>query len=186
MGNPPRREAPLVHGHGDFFRTDPPIFHGTKDPLDADYWLGTIEQKLGLLRCHEHDKVIFAAHQLQDVAGAWWCGVLATHPRDHRFTWEEFRMAFCAYHIPKGIMDIKKKEFLSLTQGNNDLMTYLHAFNALAPYAPKEVASDAKKRERFYEGLSEEMQDKLSTNKFVDFNDMVDVAIQAEHKKEEA
>ena len=79
-------------------------------------------------------------------------------------------------------MDIKKKEFLSLTQGNRDVMTYVNIFNTLSQYAPEEVANDEKKRERFYDGLSEELQDKLSTTKFEDFNDLVNIAIHAEHK----
>jgi len=49
-------------------------------------------------------------------------------------------------------------------------------------YAPEEVATDAKKQERLYDGLSEELQDKLSSTKFEDFNDLVNIAIRAEHK----
>jgi hypothetical protein len=96
--------------------------------------------------------------------------------------WEEFQMAFRSFHIPKGVMDIKKKEFLNLTQGHRDVISYVNAFNALSQYAPDEVSTDAKKRERFYDGLSEELQDKLSTTKFDDFNDLVNIAIRAEHK----
>ena len=91
-------------------------------------------------------------------------------------------MPFRSFHIPKGIMDIKKKEFFNLTQENRDVMAYVNVFNILSLYAPEEVVTDAKKRERFYDGLSEELQDKLSTTKFDDFNDLVNIAIQAEHK----
>ena len=76
-----------------------------------------IEEKLGLIECEPHEKVLFAAHQLHDAPGAWWRNFKASHPADYRFTWEEFRTAFRSFHIPKGIMDIKKKEFLNLTQG---------------------------------------------------------------------
>ena len=31
------------HGHSAFMATDPPIFHGSKEPLDADFWLRAIE-----------------------------------------------------------------------------------------------------------------------------------------------
>ena len=78
-------------------------------------------------------------------------------------------------------MDIKKKEFLNLTQGNRDVMAYVNIFNILSQYAPEEVATDAKKQERLYDGLSEELQYKLSTTKFEDFNDLVNIAIRAEH-----
>jgi hypothetical protein len=79
-------------------------------------------------------------------------------------------------------MDIKKKEFLNLTQGHQDVMSYINAFNTLSQYAPEEVSTDARKRERFYDGLSEELQDKLSTTKFDDFNDLVNIAIRTKHK----
>ena len=31
------------HGHSAFMATDPPIFRGSKEPLDADFWLRAIE-----------------------------------------------------------------------------------------------------------------------------------------------
>ena len=37
------------HGHSAFMATDPPIFRGSKEPLDADFWLRVIEQKFGLI-----------------------------------------------------------------------------------------------------------------------------------------
>ena len=61
-------------------------------------------------------------------------------------------------------------------------MEYVHAFNYLALYASDEVSTDRKKRGYFYNGLSEEMQDKLSTSEYRDFNHMVDRAIFAEDK----
>ena len=94
--------------YSDFLRTQPPIFTRAKDPLDADHWLRTIEQKLALIQCEEHEKVLYAVHQLQDAAGAWWQGHFDMQPAGHRFTWAEFRAAFRAFHIPKGVMDIKR------------------------------------------------------------------------------
>jgi hypothetical protein len=181
-GNQAPREEPQVNKYGDFFRTNPPIFRGSKDPLDADFWLHVIEEKLNLIQCEQHEKVLFAAHQLHDAPRAWWRNWKASQPANHRFTWEEFWTAFRSFHIPKGIMFIKKKEFLNLTQGHRDVMSYVNAFNALSQYAPDEVSTDAKKQERFYDCLSEELQDKLSTTKFDDFNDLVNIAIRAEHK----
>ena len=114
-GNHGPGAEPPVNRFGEFFRTNPPIFRGSKDPLDADFWLNIIEEKLGLIECDPHEKVLFAAHQLHDAPGAWWRNFKASHPSNHRFTWEEFRTAFRSFHISKGIMDIKKKKFLNLT-----------------------------------------------------------------------
>jgi hypothetical protein len=139
------REEPQVNKYGKFFRTNPPIFHGSKDPLDADFWLNAIEEKLGLIQCEQHEKVLFASHQLHDNPEAWWRNFRASQPKNHRFTWEEFRTALRSFHIPKGIMDIKKKEFLNLTQGHHDVMTYINVFNTLSQVATEEVATNAKK-----------------------------------------
>lgn len=35
-------------GHPAFLATHPPIFRGSDKPLDADFWLSTITEKLGL------------------------------------------------------------------------------------------------------------------------------------------
>ena len=61
-------------------------------------------------------------------------------------------------------------------------MAYVNAFNTLFQYAPEEVATNSKKQECLYDGLSEKLQDKLYTTKFEDFNDLVNIAIRAEHK----
>ena len=48
-GNQGHRAEPQLNKFGEFFRTNPPIFRGSKDPLDADFWLNVIEEKLVLL-----------------------------------------------------------------------------------------------------------------------------------------
>jgi len=65
-GNQGHRAEPQLNKFGEFFRTNPPISHGSKDPLDADFWLNVIEEKLGLIECEPHEKVLFAAHQLHE------------------------------------------------------------------------------------------------------------------------
>jgi hypothetical protein len=56
-----------VAGYQDFFSTQPPLFHKTDDPLDADTWLRMIESKFALLSapCSDANKALFAAQQLQ-------------------------------------------------------------------------------------------------------------------------
>ena len=48
----------------DFLDTKPPIFKMAEEPLQADEWLNTIEQKFYLLRVTEHQKAEYASHQL--------------------------------------------------------------------------------------------------------------------------
>jgi hypothetical protein len=55
-------------------------------------------------------------------------------PEGHVVTWEEFRTAFRAYHIPEGLIEWKLNEFLALTQGTRTVMQYAQAFNHLCQY----------------------------------------------------
>jgi hypothetical protein len=62
-GNPGRRgrnnggEITYV----DFTDTRPSVFSKADEPLEADDWLRTIEQKFELLQCTEYHKLVFAA-----------------------------------------------------------------------------------------------------------------------------
>ena len=48
--------------------TKPPIFKEVVEPLEADEWINTMEQKFRLLRLTEELKTEYAAHQLQGPA----------------------------------------------------------------------------------------------------------------------
>jgi hypothetical protein len=52
-------------------------------------------------------------------------------PDGHVVTWEEFRTAFRAHHIPEGLIEWKLNEFLALNQGTRTVMQYAQAFNHL-------------------------------------------------------
>ena len=98
---------PQAGRYQEFFGTQPPLFHKTDEPLDADAWLRTIESIFSLLPvpCSEANKTLFAAQQLCGTARIWWDNYRATRPADHVVLWDEFRTAFRAHHIPEGLMD---------------------------------------------------------------------------------
>ena len=49
----------------DFIDTKPPSFREAEEPLQAEEWLNTVEQKIRLLWLTDSLKVEYAAHQLQ-------------------------------------------------------------------------------------------------------------------------
>jgi hypothetical protein len=49
--------------------TKPPIFREVEEPLQADEWLSTIEQRFHLLRLTESMKASYVGHQLQGPTG---------------------------------------------------------------------------------------------------------------------
>jgi hypothetical protein len=99
-GNEARNAHPqALITYGDFATTHPPIFTEAGEALEADHWLRAVESKFGLLHCKEHQKTLFAAHQLRGDASAWWANYTGTHPADYQVLWTEFRNAFHAHHI---------------------------------------------------------------------------------------
>jgi hypothetical protein len=70
---------------------------------------------------------------------------LATHANPDTITWEEFKDIFRQYHIPAGLMIVKKEEFLALKQGSMSVSEYRYRFLQLSCYAPKDVDTDAKR-----------------------------------------
>jgi hypothetical protein len=146
---PPARDK-----HRDFMsHHHPPTFSHAVDPLDADDWLKVIGKKLDITQCNDREKVLYASGRLEGAASDWWDAFIAAHPNADTITWQEFQANFRAHHIPSGIMKLKKKEFLSLTQGNMSVSEYRDRFTQLSRYAPEEVDTDEKRQERFLEGL---------------------------------
>jgi hypothetical protein len=115
----------------EFLASHPPTFTEASEPLEADHWLHTVESKFNLLNYTENQKTLFAAQQLLGDARAWWASFTATHPAN-QVQWAEFRDAFCAQHIPVGIMKSKHREFMGLQQGNQSVYVYSKIFNHLA------------------------------------------------------
>jgi hypothetical protein len=77
-----------------FIRLTPPVFSYSTEPLDADYWLRTIERKLEVAHAAQADWVTFAAYHLEGAAGSWWENFLLLQPANHVVTWQEFKIAF--------------------------------------------------------------------------------------------
>ena len=96
----------------------PPTFASSPDPLDADDWLKSIEKMLNIAQCTDREKVLYASGRLTGPAADWWDSYTAAHDAADTITWAEFSTQLWNYHIPAGLMKIKKKEFLSLKQGS--------------------------------------------------------------------
>jgi hypothetical protein len=80
-------------------------------------------------------------------------------------------------------MKIKKKEFLSLKQGNMSVSEYRDKLIQLSRYAPDEVTDDERKQEHFIEGLNGPLQYALVAHTFPSFQRLLDKALAIEHKR---
>jgi hypothetical protein len=75
----PPPQPPHQSRLAEFLRTHPTTFSQAKDPMDVEHWLKGVEKKLMIAQCTDHDKVLFAAHQLYGTAANWWETYCNTH-----------------------------------------------------------------------------------------------------------
>ncbi|GJM99825.1 hypothetical protein PR202_ga16962 [Eleusine coracana subsp. coracana] len=136
----------------------PPTFSSTTEPMEAENFLRMLESKFGLLNYTPVQKTLFAAQQLHGAARAWWANHVASVGTDRQITWDEFKDAFRAHYIPAGLVHRKACEFAALKQDNRSVGEYCKEFNRLALYAPEQVDTPAKRKDRFLEGLSAELR----------------------------
>jgi hypothetical protein len=175
------QNQPHKDKHQRFMSHWPLVFSHVVDPLEADDWLKTVEKMLTITQCADREKALYASGRLQGIASAWWDAYVAAHATPDAITWQEFTTSFRSYHIPSGLMKLKKKEFLALKQGEMSMIEYRDKFVELSRYAPKEVVDDVKKQEFFLEGLAEPLWYQLIPHTFPSFQMLLDKAIGLEY-----
>ncbi|KAK1609277.1 hypothetical protein QYE76_032950 [Lolium multiflorum] len=99
------------------------MFSKTKEPIDADDWLQTIENNLEVAGVEAAEKVLFATHYLSGPARAWWISARAMNA-GQMMTWEDFKLKFSKYHVPQGLIKKMRDEFRELKQGRMSVVEY--------------------------------------------------------------
>jgi hypothetical protein len=181
---PPQPQMPRDK-RAEFMRGHPPVFAHSSDPMDAEDWLRTLERELHTAQCDDREKVLYGPRPLRGAAQSWWESYLATQANPDTITWEEFRDSFRQYHVPTGLMTVKKEEFLALKQGSMFVSEYRDRFLQLSRYAPEDVNTDAKRQYRFLRGLVDPLQYQLMNHTFPTFQHLIDRAIMTERKRKE-
>jgi hypothetical protein len=184
---PPQPQMPQMSRdkRAEFMRGHPPTFAHSSDPMDAEDWLRTVEQELHTAQCDDREKVLYGPRLLRGAAQSWWESYLATHANPDTITWEEFRGSFRQYHVPAGLMTVKKEEFLALKQGSLSVSEYRDRFLQLSRYAPEDVNTDAKRQYHFLRGLVDPLQYQLMNHTFPTFQHLIDRAIMTERKRKD-
>ena len=135
-----------------------------------------MENNLEVTGVEANEKVLFATHYLAGDARAWWKSVRAM-TGGQMMTWEEFKVKFSRTHVPLGLIKRMRDEFRELKQGRMTVVEYRDKFLSLARYAPDEIGTEAKKKERFLNGLHDEMQTVLVNIPVADIEALVDSTI---------
>jgi hypothetical protein len=74
-------------------------------------------------------------------------------------------------------VELKRREFEDLKQGNSTMMSYIKEFNWLSRYASDEVSTDAKRVKRFLRGLDPYAAMQMKLTKPWNFQELMDTAI---------
>jgi hypothetical protein len=128
-----------------------------------------VEKILNIAQCSDREKVLYASGRLTGPAADWWDSYTTAHDAANTITWAEFATQFRNYHILAGLMKIKKKEFLSLKQGNMSVSEYRDKCIQLSRYALDEVVDDERKQEHFMEEFVGPLQYQLVAHTFPSF-----------------
>jgi hypothetical protein len=150
--------------------------------MDAADWLKGVEKKLMIAQCTDHEKVLFAAHQLYGIVANWWEMYCNTHVNIDAITWNEFKAHFYTHYVPHGTMKLKRKEFAGLKQGGMTVNEYLNSFIQLSRYVPDDINTDEKKQDLLLNGLNDDIRFQLLNTDYADFQHMVDKVIVIENK----
>jgi hypothetical protein len=149
--------------------------------MDVDDWLKSVEKKLQVVQCKNHENVLVFSHQLSGLAADWWDAYMEAHEEPKSINWSEFKAAFHAHHVPQGVIKLKK-EFQDLKQGSMFVNEYVTKFTQLSRYAPHEINTDEKKHECFLNGLNDGLAYALEARDFENFQGMVNKALVLENR----
>ncbi|WVZ52109.1 hypothetical protein U9M48_003199 [Paspalum notatum var. saurae] len=166
------QEEFLQTNYTDFAALQPPIFTTAPDPLDADDRLRIIDSKFG--------------HRLTSVSNEGsLCGTVSAWSLGGLVTWDEFRAAFRAHYLPPSLIELKQREFRALRQGDMSVLEYVQAFIRLSQYSPEDVNTDPQRATRLLDGFDPTLLTHLGRS-YDSFNELVDVAIDMEHRLRQA
>jgi hypothetical protein len=86
-----------------------------------------------------------------------------------------------------GIMNLKKDEFCTLRQGGRTLKGYMDDFCSLSRYAPEDIDTDAKRKDKFLNGLKGELKIPLLVAYSPSYQALLDQAVTLDNniRKEE-
>ncbi|XP_073367951.1 uncharacterized protein [Aegilops tauschii subsp. strangulata] len=164
----------------DFMHLNPTIYHSSTQPLDVDDWLSDITYEMESASVAPASYVTFLSYFLKGPTAQWCDSHRHSLPVGTVITWPEFQAAFRARFIPQGIMDRKKREFRNLAQGNKSMDAYQREFLVLLCYAQEDMATDARRQEKFCDGLHPNIKLALLVHDFADFATLVNKAIQVD------
>lgn len=167
-----------------FKDADPPVFKGGLDPHVANTWIKEMEKVIDISECLDEQKVKFATHSLKGEAVFWWDTVKLTEDCS-KMTWKRFKEVFFDKYFPPCMKNEMEMKFLGLRQESLSVSEYLSKFLELSRFAPHQVDTEARKCQRFQEGLKPQIRGRVSLLELEQFDKLVGKARIAEREYED-
>ncbi|EOX99993.1 Gag protease polyprotein [Theobroma cacao] len=123
-------------------------------------------------------KLMVATRLLEKRARTWWNSV-KSHSATPQ-TWSDFLREFDGQYFTYFHQKEKKREFLSLKQGNLTVEEYETRFNELMLYVPDLVKSEQNQASYFEEGLRNEIRERMTVTGREPHKEVVQMALRAE------
>ena len=182
-GSPIRRrfrDDEVAWQGGKDLKLTPPTFAGKVDPDAYIEWEKRMEYIFEYYRYTEAKKIALAAAQLTDNALTWWDREVAEVGRVYRIeTWNEMRAKLRARYIPSYYQRDLLKRFRKLSQGTRTVEEYFEEFEALKNKLRTRETEEVMMAQ-FLEGLQDRIARKVERQTYVNFNDLLHYAVQAE------
>ncbi|KZV47012.1 hypothetical protein F511_32586 [Dorcoceras hygrometricum] len=94
--------------------------------------------------------------------------------------WNSFCTAFHQEYVPESFVNAMEREFDNLVQGTLSVGEYSRRFSSLLAYVPHVSGRDRAKRNKFLEGLNEDLYSLVLASSSTSYADAVDRAIDIE------
>ncbi|WRX10265.1 Reverse transcriptase domain - like 10 [Theobroma cacao] len=153
-------------------------FTGELDATMAKDWINQVLETLSDIRLDDDMKLMVATRLLEKRARTWWNSVKSRSTTSQ--TWFDFLREFDGQYFTYFHQKEKKREFLSLKQGNLTVEEYETRFNELMLYVPDLVKFEQDQASYFEEGLRNEIRERMTVTGREPHKEVVQMALQAE------
>ncbi|KZV37462.1 hypothetical protein F511_14878 [Dorcoceras hygrometricum] len=137
---------------------NPQTFDGDESSSDAESWLQHITGLFDRVRYDDERRLSLTTFQLRKNVERWWIGASRTlEETDTGITWNSYCTAFRQEYVPESYVNDREREFDNMVQGTMSVGEYARRFSSLLAYVPHVSGRERAKRNRFLEGLNEDL-----------------------------
>ncbi|XP_070002610.1 uncharacterized protein [Nicotiana sylvestris] len=165
-----------------FGRLQPSSFSGVEGE-DAQGFLDKCQWMLRTVGIIESSGVAFTTFQFLGAAFTWWEDFERRRPVGATpLSWQQFSALFLEMYVPQSCIELLRRQFKWLTQGDMTVSQYEMRFSELARHAIWMISSNRERIRRFVDGLNYHLRI-LITREIVlgaTFEEVVDIAREIE------